>query len=130
MSVSTATDLGYFAQHVRDAISGSDLVLLESNHDPDMLKANDHYSMALKRRILGRSGHLSNAAAAEAVVELVDTGVRNIILGHLSGDNNRPALALRTSEDRAEIEGIRLGTDLCLDLAWRDRVGSVYTLGA
>ena len=127
-SIATATDLGYFSESVKDAIAGSDLVLLESNHDPDMLRWNEHYTQALKRRILGRYGHLSNEAAAEAVVELVGTGVGNIILGHLSGENNRPELALTTSETRAELEGIRLGTDLHLDLAWRDRVGSVYTL--
>lgn len=127
-SISTATDLGCFTHRVRDAIAGSDLVLLESNHDPDMLRHNDHYSAALKQRILGNHGHLSNQACAEALVELVKTGVKNVILGHLSGENNRPELALQTSETQAELEGIRLGEDLHLDLAWRDRVGGVYTL--
>ena len=65
---------------------------------------------------------------ADALVELVATGVHHVILGHLSGENNLPELAMRTSEERAEREGIRLGVDLSLDLAWRDRVGSVYTL--
>ena len=51
-----------------------------------------------------------------------------MILGHLSGENNLPELALQTSENRAEEAGIRLGYDLSLDLAWRDRVGNVYTL--
>lgn len=128
VSLATATDLGYFSSRVKDAIGGSDLVLLESNHDPDMLKANDHYSAALKKRILGRYGHLSNQSCAEALVQLVHTGVKNVILGHLSGENNRPELALSTSENYAELEGIQLGVDLHLDLAWRDRVGGVYTL--
>lgn len=128
VSLATATDLGYFSENVRSAVAGSDLVLLESNHDPDMLRWNEHYSAALKKRILGRYGHLSNEAAAAAVVQLVETGVRNVILGHLSGENNRPELALTTSETRAELEGIRLGEELRLDLAWRDRVGGVYTL--
>lgn len=57
--------------------------------------------MALKRRILSRSGHLSNEAAAEAVVKLVEWDVHNVVLGHLSGENNRPELALRTSENLA-----------------------------
>lgn len=127
-SVATATDLGYFSATVRDAVSGSDLVLLESNHDPDLLRQNPHYSAALKRRILGRYGHLSNQACAEALVQLAATGVKNVILGHLSGENNRPELALSTSENYAELEGLRLGEDLHLDLAWRDRVGGVYTL--
>lgn len=127
-SVSIATDLGHFSRRVRDAVAGSDLVLLESNHDPDMLLHNEHYSARLKQRILSRHGHLCNQDCAEALVDLVQTGVRNVILGHLSGENNRPELALSVNETRVELEGIELGKDLCLDLAWRDRVGGVYTL--
>lgn len=128
ISLATATDLGQFTRRVRDAIAGSSLVLLESNHDPDMLRANPHYPTVLKQRILGNHGHLSNEACADALMELVDSGVRNVILGHLSGENNTPHLALATSEARAEREGVKLGVELCLDLAWRDRVGGVYTL--
>ena len=128
-SISTATDLGYFPKDVLNRIGGSDLVLLESNHDPDMLIANDHYSPALKKRILGRRGHLSNDACAEAAVQLRETGVRNLILGHLSGENNTPRLALTTTESRCELEGMALGTDICIDVAYRDRVGAVYAVG-
>ncbi len=127
-SIATATDLGYFPKAVLERVGGADLVLLESNHDPDMLMANDHYSQALKRRILCRHGHLSNDACAEAAVLLRDTGVRNLILGHLSGENNTPRLALETTETRCEIEGMRLGEDVCIDIAYRYRIGSVYTL--
>lgn len=59
--------------------------------------------MALKRRILSRNGHLSNMDCAEAIVRLTATGVKNVILGHLSGENNRPQLALRTAENVAEL---------------------------
>lgn len=128
VSISTATDLGHFSKTVGQAIAGSSLVLLESNHDPDMLMRNPHYSAHLKQRILSNRGHLSNEACANALLQLVESGVRNIILGHLSGENNLPELALSTSENRAEEAGLRLGKDLSLDLAWRDRVGSVYTL--
>ena len=128
VSIATATDLGCFTQRVKDAISGASLVLLESNHDPELLRRNEHYSSRLKQRILGNRGHLSNDACADALMELVDTGVRNVILGHLSGENNTPELALRTSEERAEREGVRLGVELCLDIAYRDRIGSVYSL--
>lgn len=128
ISISTATDLGFFPKHVRDAVAGSSMVLLESNHDPDMLMMNPHYSSLLKRRILGNHGHLSNDACADAMLQLVESGVHHVILGHLSGENNLPELALSTSEKRAEAEGIRLGVDVSIDLAWRDRVGSVYTL--
>lgn len=128
-SVATATDLGYFPKDLLNRIGGANLVLLESNHDPDMLMANDHYSQALKRRILGRHGHLSNETCAEAAVQLRETGVRNLILGHLSGENNTPKLALTTTESRCELEGMALGVDICIDVAYRDRVGAVYTVG-
>lgn len=97
LSISTATDLGRFTKALREQLSGSNLVLLESNHDPDMLRRNEHYSAALKERILGNRGHLSNAACADAVIQLAQTGVKQIILGHLSGENNLPELALATS---------------------------------
>lgn len=128
VSIATATDLGYFSRGVKEAVSGSSLVLLESNHDPDMLMRNPHYSAHLKQRILSNHGHLSNEACANALIQLVESGVHHVILGHLSGENNLPELALQTSENRAEEAGIRLGQDLSLDMAWRDRVGGVYTL--
>ena len=130
VSIATATDLGYFPRSVRDAVAGSSLVLLESNHDPDMLRMNDHYSLRLKQRILSKHGHLSNDACAEALLQLVEGGTQHIVLGHLSGENNTPVLARRVSEERMRREGIRLGVDLFLDVARRDQVGSVYTLEA
>ena len=128
LSISTATDLGYFSKGVFSAVAGSSLVLLESNHDPDMLMANPHYSAHLKQRILSNRGHLSNEACANALIQLVESGVHHVLLGHLSGENNRPELALETSENRAEEAGIRLGQDVSIDMAWRDRVGGVYSL--
>lgn len=128
LSLSTATDLGIFSQRVFDSIRGSDLVLLESNHDPELLRANPHYSYALKQRILGEHGHLSNKACAEAVLKLCGSGTGCVILGHLSGENNRPELAMSVSCAAAEREGIRLGEDLRLDIALRDKVGGVYSL--
>ncbi len=128
VSIATATDLGHFTPDILSAISGSSLVLLESNHDPDMLMQNRSYSAQLKRRILGNKGHLSNEACAQAILQLTETGVHHIILGHLSGENNTPELALSVSENRVEEAGIRLGRELSIDLAWRDRVGGVYTL--
>ena len=130
VSIATATDLGYFPRAVRDAIAGSSLVLLESNHDPDMVQMNPHYTQALKRRILSNRGHLSNEACAEALLQLVDSGTQHVILGHLSAENNTPAVARRINEERMAREGIRLGEDLFLDVARRDQVGNVYTLEA
>lgn len=130
VSIATATDLGFFPQRILDQVAGSSLVLLESNHDPDMLRMNEHYSAQLKQRILGNRGHLSNEACADALLKLVNTGVRHVILGHLSAENNHPTLALNTSRKRMEQAGVRLGEELQLELAWRDRVGGVYRLEA
>ncbi len=128
LSVSTATDLGHFSEEVFRRIAGSDLVLLESNHDPDMLRANPRYNAALKRRILGDFGHLSNEACSQALLRLIASGTRGIILGHLSGENNTPALARDVSTAVLRREGIDPEKDLNLQVALRDRVGMVYTI--
>ena len=127
-SVSVATDMGYVRKSVLQTVAGSDLVLWESNHDIEMLRHNPHYSAALKQRNLGRHGHLSNDAAAEGILRLVDTGVRQIVLGHLSGENNTPELAMDVSLNALMRAGVRMGEELSLDMAWRDRPGNVYTI--
>ena len=128
LSVSTATDLGVFSENVYANIAGSTLVLLESNHDPDMLRANPKYNAALKARILGDHGHLSNEACSEALLRLIGAGTTNVILGHLSGENNTPLLARRVSTRAMEREGIRPDEDVRLQVALRDEVGKVYIL--
>ena len=72
---------------------------------------------------------LSMRPCADALLQIVESGTKNVILGHLSGENNTPSLAYHISEDRMTREGIRLGQDLTLDVALRDRVGNIYTLG-
>jgi len=128
LSVSTATDLGYFSEDVYANVAGSTLVLLESNHDPDMLKANPRYNAALKARILGDHGHLSNEACSSALLRLINAGTGNVVLGHLSGENNTPTLARKVSSDALAREGIRPGEDVRMEVALRDEVGSVYIL--
>ena len=128
ISVSTATDLGCFTDEVYARVAGSTLVLLESNHDPDLLRANPRYSAALKARILGNYGHLSNEACSAALLRLIAAGTGHVILGHLSGENNTPSLARRTSSAALEREGIRPGSDVQLQVALRDEIGDVYIL--
>jgi hypothetical protein len=72
---------------------GADTVLIESNHDYNML-CDGPYPVYLKRRILSDRGHLSNVDCARLARELADKGTRRIILGHLSRENNRPGLAM------------------------------------
>lgn len=128
ISVSTATDLGHFTDEVYSRIAGSTLVLLESNHDPDMLRANPHYSPVLKARILGKYGHLSNEACSDALLRLISGGTRNVILGHLSGENNTPILARDVSRHAMEREGIRVGEDVRLAVASREEPGEIFML--
>ena len=127
-SIAVATDLGYFSETVRDAVLGANVVLLESNHDPDLLKQNPHYPSALKSRILGRKGHLSNASGASAAVELLNAGARHLLLGHLSSENNTPEMAFQTSKAALENEGARVGSDVTLHVASRYQPSVVYTI--
>lgn len=125
---SQATDLGYMTADVLEAIKGSDLLLLESNHDVAMLNAG-RYPFALKRRILSNKGHLSNDAAALACVRLYALGVRRFILGHLSGENNFEELAYQTCAQALLDAGVQLGEDAELYLAHRDRPTALFTVG-
>ncbi len=127
-SVSVATDMGCVRKEVLSAVSGSGLCLFESNHDPGMLMDNPHYSSALKQRILGRRGHLSNEESAAALPQLFSSGIRRVILGHLSGENNTPELALNTAVERLKCEGISPENDMQVSLAWRDRATPVYEI--
>ncbi len=125
--VSTATDLGHIQPQWMRAVAGSDILLLESNHDLRMLEAG-RYPQYLKSRIRGRKGHLSNDDCGKALCALAASGVRTCILGHLSEENNLPELAYQTVRDALGTERIQCGVDFCLDIAWRDRIGNVYTI--
>lgn len=89
------TDLGRVTQKALNAAERSDIVLIESNHDVEMLK-NGKYPYALKKRILGAKGHLSNQDAGNALLRLANQGVKRAVLGHLSGENNTEELAFKT----------------------------------
>lgn len=127
-SVASATDMGYVKNSVLNALSGADLVLFESNHDPELLRNNPHYSASLKKRILGDRGHLSNRACAEGLLRLYESGVRHLVLGHLSGENNTPQLAMDTALEAFVQEGLSPDEDVFLDLGWRDHPGKVYRI--
>ncbi|WP_158789297.1 MBL fold metallo-hydrolase [Granulicella sp. L46] len=92
-----ATDLGYVPPNVKMALRGVDVLLLESNHDLEMLK-DGPYPWSVKQRVLSRVGHLSNAACAEFLLRDYDGGAHTIVLGHLSEQNNLPELAKLAAE--------------------------------
>ncbi len=127
-SAATATDMGYVKKNVLKTLCGVDVLLLESNHDPDLLMQNPRYSLYLKQRILSNHGHLSNAASAEALLSLYESGVRRVLLGHLSQENNTPELAMQTAMERLSREGVRMNEDISLGLAWRDRVSRKFEI--
>lgn len=121
--LAVATDLGEMTKAVAAALTGCDLVLLESNHDVGMLK-NGPYPYALKMRILGKHGHLSNDACSEAAVKLVACGTTRLILGHLSRENNLPELAYQTTFAALLSAGAKEGVDYVLKVAkpvWDER---------
>jgi len=89
------TDLGKATETVVSHMRGCQAILLESNHDVEMLQKGK-YPADLKARVMGARGHLSNVAAAELVVEVAWDGLRHVVLGHLSEENNRPMLAFDT----------------------------------
>ena len=111
-----ATDMGVMLDGVRNAAKRSDFVVLESNHDIDMLK-NGIYPFYLKQRILSSKGHLSNSACADELVELVKGGTLRLMLGHLSEQNNTPRLALSTAISSLERAGLKFRSDFTLDVA-------------
>lgn len=123
-----ATDLGHIEKRWLQALSGANLVLLESNHDHAMLSTSARYPATLKRRILGRTGHLSNDDCGKALLALAKEGLRHVILGHMSAETNTPELALQTVCEALLAEGIRPNDDIRVDLARRDRLGDVYHL--
>ncbi len=94
-AVGIATDLGYVTQRVYDRLLGCKAVVLESNHDRDMVR-NGSYPAALKQRILSGGGHLSNDDCAEAAGALARGGTKAFLLAHLSQENNTPEAAVTT----------------------------------
>lgn len=87
-----ATDLGHASPHVLRMLQGCHALLLEANHDPDLLAAS-RYPPFLKARVAGDFGHLSNAASASLAAAIAHTGLGHVLAAHLSERNNRPALA-------------------------------------
>jgi len=86
------TDTGCSTSHIEACLSGADALVLECNHDLDMLM-NGPYPQGLKQRVAGRFGHLDNAAAARLLAQLDQSRLKHVIAAHLSKQNNRPQLA-------------------------------------
>jgi phosphoribosyl 1,2-cyclic phosphodiesterase len=126
--ISIVTDLGHTNSKIIKSVMDSDLVILEANHDANMLMAGP-YPGYLKKRILGRKGHLSNKDSGQALLEMVKGKVTHVLLAHLSKDNNYPQLAYQTVVDILESNGVQAGRDIQVDLTYRDRASNFYHIG-
>ena len=105
--ISIATDIGHMTTSIIDNIKNSNFLLLEANYEPDVLKCSS-YPFHLKERIASPIGHLSNIEAGKTINYLADFGVKNIMLGHLSNENNFPELAYKSVLEQIENKDLNL----------------------
>ncbi len=125
--LSIVTDVGYITDEIFEEITDADLLLLEANHEKEILLMGS-YPYNLKRRILGENGHLSNVSAGECLCELVEKNPkkRRILLGHLSRENNDPSVAMLAVKNTLMEKNIFPGNDLSLEIALRDCCSCLY----
>ncbi len=125
--ISITTDLGCVTDKIKKEIKDSNLLMIESNHDVEMLKMG-RYPYYLKKRILGDKGHLSNEAAGKLIVDMMQESAppEMVLLGHLSQENNFPELAYETVKEILVSNKIQVGTDICIDLTYRDKESKIY----
>lgn len=120
--LAVATDLGYVTDSVKHHLRGADFLILESNHDLEMLRVGP-YPWAVKQRVLSRDGHLSNRAAADFLANDWDRRAQTIVLAHLSGNNNHPALAQMDAQRALQAVG---STATALSVAAQDTPTAVF----
>ena len=126
---SIATDLGTCPKNIIEKLKGSDIVLLEANHDENLLLNNPKYPVVLKKRILSSKGHLSNTACAEVIRQLVG-GTTQIVLGHLSEENNSPSLAYNTVKSFLAQKGIIEGKNIFIDVAYQHKISNIFEINS
>lgn len=134
--ISIVTDTGILTDEVYDSMRGADILVLESNHDENILRIG-HYPWFLKQRILGEQGHLSNDAAARGLCRLLTeepdsrrTRDRVVLLAHLSKENNFPELALTTVTNILEEEGIAIGKRTRIETLSRTEMSPLYMIAS
>lgn len=121
------TDLGCMPKGLLERLSGCQAIVLECNHDEDMLRQGP-YPLHLKNRILGRKGHLSNDSCGQVLRHLVHAGAQQIALAHISQENNTHHLARSTVEALLAADDIRDGRDIALMLGMQDSPGGVLQI--
>lgn len=121
VKASIATDFGDYDEYLVEKLYGSDILFVEANHDVNMLQVGP-YPYYLKKRILGRKGHLSNERCAQLISDIATKGTKKVYLGHLSKENNYEKLAYQTVRVSLHNE------ELPLEVAKRDAVSSVTSI--
>ena len=127
-SAAVATDMGIYNDYIVEHLKGLDVVLLEANHDIQMLQVGP-YPYPLKQRILGERGHLSNEASGQLLGKVLHDKIKKIILGHLSKENNYAKLAYETV--RLEVtmgDNPYDGSDFSISVAKRDEVSEFVSV--
>lgn len=129
VQISICTDSGYLSEDIIEEIKTADLLLLEANHEKEMLLFG-RYPYPLKQRILGDEGHLSNLSCGECLCRIVneEPKQRTVLLGHLSNENNTPEVAMQAVINTLEEESIFVGEDLQLKVALRNEISEIYEL--
>ena len=119
LKTAVCTDLGVMTDDIKNELSGSDIIMLESNHDPVMLRLGP-YPAELKLRIASNEGHLSNAVCAETLADLYNMGTSRFVLAHLSEQNNTPEKAASATRAALRSNGAVENEDYILYVAEKE----------
>ncbi|MDD6311805.1 MAG: MBL fold metallo-hydrolase [Firmicutes bacterium] len=127
--ISIVTDSGYVSDEIADEITDADILVLEANHEKEMLLFGS-YPYNVKQRILSDEGHLSNIAAGQCLARIVSTRAkkRHVLLGHLSHENNTPEVAMQAVVNTLQEEQVYIGGDLQVQVAARDCLSRIYEM--
>jgi phosphoribosyl 1,2-cyclic phosphodiesterase len=126
VTVAVATDIGRVSEDVIRGLSDADCLVVEANHDENML-LRGRYPERLKRRITGGGGHISNSAAAELLRLTVSPRTKNVFLAHLSEENNLPELAFDTVAKSLKKYGIEEGADIKISVLKQSARGEILS---
>lgn len=126
--ISIATDLGHATDDIIKYLYNSRIVILEANHDENRLMQNPKYSSFLKQRILGKTGHLSNKNSADIIKKLAQNNVKQILLAHLSEENNTPEICYNTIVTELKNVGISVGENVKIDIASAKQISTIFYL--
>lgn len=127
-AVAVATDLGFYDEYIVENLKDLNAVVLEANHDVHMLEVGP-YPYYLKQRVLGNQGHLSNELSGRLLCRIMHEGMRHVILGHLSKENNYPELAYETVKLEVSMGNTPFrGDDIPLLVADREKMSKILNV--